>query len=486
MNLNILTNNNFIKYNIFLEMIKKYKFKGVIPFQTITIPKGTVLFRGLNFDKGSDFTSIFHDFIGYSGSQYYGIDPNMNVFFYPVPYVVDSVNIYDIHMIYLTQYDIELFLMIKPSDISRGNKDNDLYKDIFTTCSNLGDTNKCGQLTSKIDPCFTEKFLTTYPQIGGYIGIAEQDAAIFQIKYKDMLLNNNNIDKIKQILPGIVSNSRDIISIPEIVIHPLRFRYDNCYLVPGRFYNPSRIIKYCVENRAKYNFFPLLYFTNIGIYTLNSFNIEDYNLIFNMIGESKVKKLTKSQLYKNVDEVFSKMLDEGYKINDINYKVFVDNRTGFYRALFKEQQSNNKRPNTRKRVFRNFKDDTFEGYIDSYIVKPNGNSEVNTILSLYTDYINKYMHCTNLMNTLENNGYSVNKQYFLDRGDPKKIICNYYIDKVLDRPDLKIYTNRRKIRDNITRKRLNNHINKSLSIYRLNSEELKNIASVDSIENLDE
>jgi hypothetical protein len=470
-------------------MIKNYKFDGAIPFQTITIPKGTVLFRGLNYDKGSDFTSIFNDLIGYPGSQYYGIDPNMNVFFYPVPYVVDSVKIYDIHMMYITQYDIELFLMIKPSDISRANKDNDLYKDIFTTCSNLGETNKCGQKMNKDDPCFTERFLNTYPQIGGYIGIAEQDAAIFYTKYKDMLSNEKNIDKIKQILPGIVTNSRDIISIPEIVIHPLRFRYDKCHLVPERFYNPKRVIKYCVENRAKYNFFPLLYFTNIGIYTLESFNIEDYKLIFDMVGESKNVKLTKSQLYKNVDEVFSKMLDEGYKVNNVNYKVFVDNRTGFYRALIEGKNSNNKnnkRPNTRKRVFRNFKDDTFEGYIDSYIVKPNGNSEVNTILSLYTDYINKYMNCTNLANTLENNGYSVNKQYFLDRGDPKRIICNYYIDKVLDRPDLNIYTNRRKIRDNITRKRLNTHINKSLSVYGINPKELNDISSVSSIEDANE
>ena len=107
-------------------MIKNYSFKGT-PFKTIIIPKGTVLFRGINYDKGSNYMSIFNDLVGLPGGQYYGIDPNMNVFFYPVPYVSDSVKLYDIHMMYITQYDIELLLLLKPSDITRGHKDNNFH-----------------------------------------------------------------------------------------------------------------------------------------------------------------------------------------------------------------------------------------------------------------------------------------------------------------------------------------------------------------------
>ena len=194
-------------------MIKKYKFKGT-SFQTLTIPKGTVLFRGLNYDKESNYMSIFNDLVGYIQDKYYAIDPNMNVFFYPAPYVSDSVKIYDIHIMYITQYDIELLLLVNPSNISRSDKNNDIYKDIITTCANISKYNKCGQEMSQVDPCFTEDMLKQYPQIDGYIAIAEQDAELFSKKYKDMLIKYNNADKIKQILPSIISNSRGNISVP--------------------------------------------------------------------------------------------------------------------------------------------------------------------------------------------------------------------------------------------------------------------------------
>jgi len=81
-------------------MFKTYTYKS-ITFQTITIPKGTVLFRGLRFDNETQYDSLFHDMIGYKKDNSYTISPSMNVFFYPVPYVSDVVSIYDIHAIYL-------------------------------------------------------------------------------------------------------------------------------------------------------------------------------------------------------------------------------------------------------------------------------------------------------------------------------------------------------------------------------------------------
>ena len=264
-------------------MIKDYTFKGA-SFKTLTIPKGTVLFRGLNYDKESHYMSIFNDLVGYKNKKYYAIDPNMNVFFYPAPYVSDSVKIYDIHIMYVTQYDIELLLLINPSNISRNNKNNDIYKDIITTCSNISKYNKCGQEMSQVDPCFSDDMLKQFPQIDGYIGIAEQDAELITKKYQDMITKYNNIDKIKQIIPSILSNSRGIISVPEIVIHPLRFRYDDCHLITERFYSPERVVKYCINNRAQYNFFPLLYFSNSGIY--NMIDLKNKNIIDKFINKN--------------------------------------------------------------------------------------------------------------------------------------------------------------------------------------------------------
>lgn len=460
-------------------MIKNYSLKG-IPFQTLTIPKGTVLFRGLNYDKESNYMSIFNDLVGYKNKKYYSIDLNMNVFFYPVPYVSDSVKIYDIHIMYLTQYDIELLLLINPSDISRNDKNNDVYKNIFTTCSNMNKYDKCGQEMSHADPCFSDDMLKQFPQIDGYIGIANQDAELFTKKYQDIITKYNNIDKIKQILPSILSDSRGIISVPEIVIHPLRFRYDDCHLITERFYSPETVIKYCINNRAQYNFFPLLYFCNNGIY--NMIDLKNRNILEMIINKNIKYTKVLPKLYDYIDDTLTKMFNDGYSINKIPYRIFIDKRTGFYKVII--NISNNKRNihNTRKKIFRNFKDDTFKGYLDSYIVK-NNDPLVNTILSSYNKYINNwYGH---LNEDLSTNGYSAKKSLVLCRGNKRNFIYKYQIDKVFDRPDLKEYHNYRRHRQNITNKRTNNYFNKMLKFNGLNLDDLDNVSSVSSISSLD-
>ena len=453
-------------------MIKDYTFKGA-SFKTLTIPKGTVLFRGLNYDKESHYMSIFNDLVGYKNKKYYAIDPNMNVFFYPAPYVSDSVKIYDIHIMYVTQYDIELLLLINPSNISRNNKNNDIYKDIITTCSNISKYNKCGQEMSQVDPCFSDDMLKQFPQIDGYIGIAEQDAELITKKYQDKITKYNNIDKIKQIIPSILSNSRGIIYVPEIVIHPLRFRYDDCHLITERFYSPERVVKYCINNRAQYNFFPLLYFSNSGIY--NMIDLKNKNIIDKFINKNTKYTKVLPKLYEYIDDTLTNMFNDGYIINKILYRIFIDKRTGFYKVLI--NISNNKR-NTRKKIFRNFKDDTFKGYIDSYILK-NNDPLINTILSSYDNYLNNWTG--HLNEDLVTNGYSAKKSLVLSRGNKHNFVYKYQIDKVFDRPDLKEYQNYRRRIQNITNKQTNNYFNSSLKLFGFKLSDLDNMSRVSSV-----
>ncbi len=354
--------------------------------------------------------------------------------------------------------------------MSRNNKDNDKYKDIITTCNNL--KNKCGQMMNDDDICFTVDMLKRFPQIDGYIGIAEQDAEIFIKKYKNILFKYENDNKIKQILPSIVSNSREIVSVPEIVIHPLRFKSDDCYLITERFYNTERLVKFCINNRAQYNFFPLLYFSNNGIYTFTDLKNFD---ILNEIINKNVKGLPK--LYEYIDNTLKDMFNAGYKINNILFRILLDKRTGFYRIFINNTRNTR---NTHKKIFRNFKDDTFKGYINSYIIKKN-DPVINTILSSYNNYLHNYT--TNLINDLATNGYSVKKKLVLDRGNTHNFIYKYYIDQVFDRPDLKEYQNIRKRRRNITNKKNSNYFNTILKFNGFNLNDFDDISSIDSITN---
>jgi hypothetical protein len=423
-------------------MIRTHRLKNT-KFQTITIPKGTLLFRGLSFDDKKKYKSIFHDLIGYQQKKYYEISPTMNVFFYPVPFVSDSVNIYDIHTIYITQYDIELFLFIKPSDFSRENAYScpDL-QEIITICNQLSKTDKCGFEMSKIDPCFTELFMNTFPQIAGYIAIAEQDASVFFGKYKKFV----NQGFAKYILSSLVSNSRDTIGIPEIVIHPLRSRQKNCHFIGYPFYNSETIVKYCIKHRGQYNYFPLLYITNTKVY--NFIDLTNMNTFKEMEDASRVLNINDPPLlYQTMENVLQLLFISGYSIQNHKYKAYVDVKTGFYR-LYHHNSSTKNKSIKRKKEIRRFKDDEFDGNIDSIVSYPNDN-----MASLFIKSHNNYLD--SFLRNLHVNGYAANKHLLFDRGNTNKLIMNYHVDKVLERPDLESFTKRYKRKNNNTKKQNN-------------------------------
>ena len=498
-------------------MIKTIKINGN-KYHTITIPKGTVLFRGINIEDSKRYHTIFNDLIGYQGDKYFSISSIMNVFFYPVPYISDSVNIYNLHVMYITQYDIEVLLMIKPSEITRANKyKNSKYEDVITTCSNISEKDNCGFNMSNIDPCFTDLIINNYPHIDGYITIAEQDASMFKRKYKNIIEKYKNTEKASHILPGIVANSREIQSIPEIVLHPLRFKYKDCFVIREHFSSPESYVKYCVNNRAQYNFFPLLYFTSDNIYTIN--DLAKLDNIKNIINSQRVynsgKLLNKEQLlnsdnstlpviYENINTVFRKMLTtDGYTINGIQYNIGIYSELGLYKVFIQKNRDNGKnrknrkngengrdnmnRQNnltnnytrSRKKINRTFKDDGFMGYINTSISFPS-NPSLNKLHVTHEEYIDNYL------DTLYKNGYSVKKHFKLNRGDPNTLIFDYYVDKVIDRPDLQKYSIIRSQKYNKTYKNIINRHKQLMRNYDgFDDDDLNEMSSVNSIGSLD-
>jgi len=418
-------------------MIKTYKFKNKT-FETLLIPKGALLFRGLRFEDHNDYHSLFHDLIGYKKDKYYSISPTMNVFFYPVPFASDAVNIYDIHVIYVTQYDIELFLLVKPSYHSRANArySNDLYK-IINTCSAISKTDMCGLEMSDNDPCFTEEFIKRYPQIDGYIAIAEQDASLFFRKYKDLVEQQ----LAQYVLPSIVSNSREQLGIPEIVLYPLRFRQNECLTIGERFDQPSKIVKYSTKYRSQYSYFPLAYITNNRIY-----NFTDLSKMENIKEIAASCRTYNTEippaLYKHIKYILDNMFTNGYKINNIIYKAFVDTKTGFYKLYTTQKRDKTLK---RKKEIRSFPNDNFGSYLDTQVNYPNNNI-TRQILMTHQNYLDSFL------NDLYIHGYAPKKRMLLNRGNTNKFIFDYHVNKVIDRPELDTYRTIRKRRNNETKK----------------------------------
>jgi hypothetical protein len=181
------------------------------------------------------------------------------------------------------------------------------------------------------------------------------------------------------------------------------------------------------------------------------------------------------KMYERIDDVFGAMLDSGYKINSVMYRALIDVRTGFYTVFInKPNKVINNRRGTQKKIRRNFKDDEFNGYIDTYIIKQNHDKRANTIISSHTDYMD------NFLNDLGANKYSAKKKLVLDRGNKNKFIYNYYIETVFDRPELDKYKNIRRRKKNITHKKINNYFSLVMGFDGLELHDLDNVSSVSS------
>jgi hypothetical protein len=458
-------------------MLKTYKINGK-KYQTIKIPKGTVLFRGLSFENKLNYETLFGDIIGARGDSRYYIAPTMNVFFYPVPYVSDVVNIYTVHTLYITQYDIELVMLVSPATISRGNKDIlDPQLSPITTCSRISEFDKCGYRMSDTDPCLTDIIIKYFPQIDGFIGLAEQDIQYINRKYKDIASNPKTRDMARQIIPSMITNSRGLSGIPEIVIHPLRFRHEECKIMRAKFRTSEDIVKYCSKHRAQYNYFPLVYFTNNGIFTFN--DMKDDKTIELIANSVRVlnSPTTMPKIYENINIVFSAMLNDGYNVNGTMYKILVDRRTGFYRAVIDTEPNRvNSHRITHKKVQREGVGDGFEGYLDAYVIKPTNNSEINSILSKHSKYIDDY-----LLANLANNGYSLKKTLGFKRKAKRQFMYNYYINKMIERPDLEGYDNLRGKHQKQTRKNINGVFSQTLAFDGFTLGDLEDVSSVESI-----
>ena len=142
-------------------------FKGSqIP--TLTIPKGTLLFRAVRHSEG--------DFTGADVSVGKRCIPrNYNVFFYMDPFVAD------IHKeletipnvdVYVTPHDLTVVSMIGDSSLTRGSRFG-TEKSPVVTCSEIKDTCLAGK---SYDPCFKDEFIKAHPEIHGWAAIGRSDA----------------------------------------------------------------------------------------------------------------------------------------------------------------------------------------------------------------------------------------------------------------------------------------------------------------------
>ena len=341
-------------------MLKNYTLTDGSMFKTVTIPKGTVLFHGMNLEN-NDPRELFYNNFGFKGEKSFQISQTTNVFFYPVPYVALSVDYFTVHIMYLTNYDLELLLMINPSIMYRDSPETKIK--LVEVCDQISETDKCGFKMNDYDPCFTDFCIKNYKNIDGYIAIANTDHKRFIKQYRRLFSKYRAYTKLIQILPALTKDKSGRIGIPEIVLHPLHRRREECHSIPGRNYiSSSKIISYSIRNITKYNYFPLLYFTNNGV-----FHIMD--LMKKKLLERALQEPVQNEhniyyilpLFDLIEIAMERFLSSnGIIIKGVKYNLTVDLRTGFY--IVKINRTNEQLNDTTIVNFWDIDHNTYEEY----------------------------------------------------------------------------------------------------------------------------
>ena len=268
------------------------------------------------------------------------------MFFYPAPYASDAVNRFNIHMLCYTLYDLELMLLVLPSSDSREEyPSGDPLTDAYVTCSILSETDPCGFPMDNQNPCFTTATMELLPHLNGYIAISGTDAGAFRTKMAASMRAHNK-SFLANSLPLVISNSRNIQSVPEIVIHPLYRRDQNCLE-----FSPQRINDdfkhYLVKNKNSYAIYPLYIFSDNGVLSLNDFLQLDYHTLSKFLKSNDRVMYAQRPLYKHLQTFIMASLEpDGYiytpvqvssgfnedytQPNNQIVRISIDSRTGFY------------------------------------------------------------------------------------------------------------------------------------------------------------
>jgi hypothetical protein len=403
-------------------MIQTYTLEDGFSFETIILPKGTLLFRGIQF---SDLTPREHitEFINHGSC----IPPTKNVYFYPVPYVAVAVNTFNVHILYTTNYDLELLLLVNPSKGIKPNASEEEtdYRRILRICSKLSKTNACGHTMNEDDPCFTDMFLDTFPHIMGYIGLDAGDVDTFFGRYRAMLKNSMR-NEIGHILPAIVENSRGVIGIPEIVLHPLHLRRNKVVRVKKDFNRSDEQIQTIINHRARWNYTPLLYVSSKDIFSLGDLLNKD---AIDMLRSAPfINKMKGNPLFLKLDAILKSLSSkDGYRIHDTIFRIQIDMRTGFYRVVSRGEAKKEKEEfilhefisNDNSYASTETKETSVE-YKRNVLLPKGFIDEVkeNYIMDMNEDYVNTFLHSFLAFSTMERGNFI--KKYRLEEVFPRK------------------------------------------------------------------
>lgn len=225
----------------------------------VTLPPGTVLFRGIRLPtEGQDSRAFFTEYFGSIEGQEMCLTPVHNTFFYPTPFVPFGVHTvgsqFNAIHVYITVHPIQMIAAIAPSRWSRGGEFMRAFNGgaPFQKCSNFNFP--CHQETAKeieakaYDNCINPTY-AAQSGVRGWIALANLDSLAPYKTYDEPTGASPMGEYVKglaarrpglaeELLTQVYTDSRKHVGFPELAVFPLRTH-------PG----PNTVRRRCANER---------------------------------------------------------------------------------------------------------------------------------------------------------------------------------------------------------------------------------------------
>ncbi len=192
---------------------------NMVPVYTTILPAGTLLFRGLREPE-----QVFDDYLGQPTpyARSYCLTNLYNVFFYPFPFVDETVQDYEVMAVYVLAQDVEVGCYISPSPLSRGDRQLDGHP--IVPCDQINGTGCLSTEGHAYDPCFRDTFIEAHPTVTGIIAIAGGDRNSLVRQLKTEVASADLKGAVNRYFSFYRDSHSMAPGVPEIILFPRRKR----------------------------------------------------------------------------------------------------------------------------------------------------------------------------------------------------------------------------------------------------------------------
>jgi hypothetical protein len=319
----------------------------------VTLPAGTILFRGLKISKGDDVRSFYRDFLGNpEGRDSICLSPSHNVFFYPFPYVAFGANevgkTFDMMQMFVLVHPVTIVCAISPSTWVRGMGQRFSGSAPFQRCStmvlNCHPPSPQELIQMSYDNCLLPEYQIR-SGTRGWMSLADLDSFYPKGFTKQKKTSKNSsmgsfIRSLETRQPGkgiellafSYTDDAKHAGFPEIVLYPYK-KHQGTRLLTRSCPNETIALK-LMEREAKadnFNFLPIAAFTKDGAVDMINgfFSYESLGLSENSFAAPPAN--SQAGIETHIRGFMDKAQSEGIELPFYgNGKLSFDTRTGFY------------------------------------------------------------------------------------------------------------------------------------------------------------